>query len=504
MRPVSSLIVFFLFFATLPNLVAQTTTATLSGDQIIDRASPAVVLILAGSGDGQVAAIGSGLIVRSDGVVLTANHVVKGMREVQVRLKSGDIYDRVELIASDERRDIAALRIPATGLAVLPTANSAEAHAGAPLYLVSNGAGLPWTASSGVLSASRMADEVPGAGSGYRLLQFTAPSSPGSSGGVLVDTQARALGIVVGSITPGQNVNFAVPVDSIIGLAAVAGGTAFASGSRLQLPTAASVAAPTPGRGPAPQLPPASQLQIRSLSVTSRTIYIRRERLQDDLRKHPLFSQMGMRFADYGETADVAITVDRPFLTYDWTYVLVYQPSNLTLASGTRTIQANDEFDAGPALAGQIMEQLAAAAVLPRSTLRPPTSPAARAVEVERSGPAVAGNVLSTCRTIFVESHTIYLKGNLLQDALYTRPEMRDWGIRIVDDRNQADLYIDVTRPFLTFDWVYKIIDNRTGTVLATDKVVAWDGPTAAPQLAAKIVGDIRAARPLPAGERQE
>lgn len=494
--------------ATLSNALAQTSTPALSGDQIIDRVSPAVVLILAGPGDGQVSGIGSGLLVRSDGVVLTANHLLKGMREVQVRLKSGDVYDRVELIATDDRRDIAALRIPASGLTVLPMASSADVRAGAPVYVVSNGAGLPWTASSGVLSAARMADEVPGAGSGYRLLQFTAPLSPGSSGGVLVDAQARALGIVVRSITPGQNVNFAVPVDSIAGLASTVGGAPFASGGRLQLPTATPVGSvPGPGTvarnlppGPAPELPRADQLQIRTVSVHSNTIFIRRERLQDDLRKHPLFGQLGLRFVDYGQTADVAITVDRPFLTFDWTYVLVYQPSGLTLASGT--IEANDEFDAGPALAAQIMEQVAAAAVLPRSALRS-TPPSSRAAEVERLGPADPSSVLRTCRTIFVESHTIYMKGNLLQDALFTRPEMREWGIRIGDDRQAADVYIDVTRPFLTFDWEYKMIDNRTGTVLGTGKVVAWDGRIAAPQLAAEIVKRIRSARPLPSADKQ-
>jgi hypothetical protein len=196
----------------------------------------------------------------------------------------------------------------------------------------------------------------------------------------------------------------------------------------------------------------------------------------------------------------VAITVDRPFLTFDWTYILVYQPSGLTLASGT--IEANDEFDAGPALAAQIMEQVAAAAVLPRSALRS-TPPPSRAAEVERLGPADPSSVLRTCRTIFVESHTIYMKGNLLQDALYTRPEMREWGIRIGDDRQAADVYIEVTRPFLTFDWEYKMIDNRTGTVLGTGKVVAWDGRIAAPQLAAEIVKRIRSARPLPSADKQ-
>jgi S1-C subfamily serine protease len=277
----------------------STTETSLSGDQVVDRVSHAVVLILVSSGDGQVSGIGSGLIVRSGGVVLTANHVVKGMREVQVRLKGGDVYDRVELIAADERRDVAALRIPATGLTVMPLANSAEARPGASVYVVSNGAGLPWTASSGVLSALRLADEVPGAGNGYRPLHFTASSSPGSSGGVLVDAQARALGIVVGSMTQGQNINFAGPMDSVAGLASASGGTPFASGVRLQLSGAkvTSAAAP-PSIPPAAATPPAltlprpEQRQIHSISVHSKTIYLRRERLQDDIQKTGMFPRL--------------------------------------------------------------------------------------------------------------------------------------------------------------------------------------------------------------------
>ena len=80
---------------------------------------------------------------------------------------------------------------------------------------------------------------------------------------------------------------------------------------------------------------------------------------------------------------------------------------------------------------------------------------------------------------------------------------MREWGIRIVDDRKAADIYIDVTRPFLAFDWVYQLIANRTGTVLGTGKVVAWDGPIAAPQLAAEIVKHFRSARPMASVEKE-
>jgi S1-C subfamily serine protease len=119
MRLLNLLAIAVFWGASAPNLMGQGgAPQALSGDQVVERVSPSAVSILVGKGDGQVAGVASGVIVRSDGVILTANHVVKGMREVQVRLKSGEIYDQVELIASDERRDVAALRIPATGLPV--------------------------------------------------------------------------------------------------------------------------------------------------------------------------------------------------------------------------------------------------------------------------------------------------------------------------------------------------------------------------------------------------
>jgi hypothetical protein len=494
-----------LLATALSRATAQTTTLALSGDQVVERVSPAAVSILVGKGDGQVAGVASGVIIRSDGVILTANHVVKGMREVQVRLKSGEIYDQLELIASDERRDVAAVRIAATGLPVLPMGNSANAASGATVFVVSNAVGLPWTAFSGILSATRMADDVPGAGSGYRILQFTAPLAPGSSGGVLVDAEARVLGIVVGSLSVGQNVNFAVPIDTIAGLGNGSGGTRFDSGARLQPFSAkATSAAAAPSNSPAvPVAPPGltlprpEQRQMHTISVHSKTIYLRRERLQDDIHKTAMFPHLGLRFADYGQTADIAITVDRPVMTFDWTYALVYQPKSLTLASGM--VEATDEFDAGPKLAAVIVEQLASAVQLPREELDRPTGTSeTNGTAIRESGNDPAG-ILRSARSIFVESHTIWMKGNLLQDALYIRPEMRELGIRIVDDRNGADIYIDVTRPFLTYDWIFKMISPKTGMVLGTGKVTAIDGPAAAQRLAIDIVNQIRSVRPVPA-----
>ena len=220
-----------------------------------------------------------------------------------MRLKSGEMYDQVELIASDERRDVAALRIAATGLPVLPIGNSANAASGATVFVVSNAVGLPWTASSGILSAARMADDVPGAGNGYRILQFTAPLAPGSSGGVLVDADARMLGIVVGSFSVGQNVNFAVPVDSIAGLANVSGGTRFDSGARLQpFGAKTATAAATPTNPPAPEVaPPGLTLPRREDSHSIRGF-------QDDLSAPRAIAR---RYSQNGDVSAVGIALRR-------------------------------------------------------------------------------------------------------------------------------------------------------------------------------------------------
>jgi S1-C subfamily serine protease len=88
MRPFNLLAIAVFCGISLPNLMGQGgSPQALSGDQVVERVSPSAVSILVGKGDGQVAGVASGVIIRSDGVILTANHVVRGMREVQVRLK---------------------------------------------------------------------------------------------------------------------------------------------------------------------------------------------------------------------------------------------------------------------------------------------------------------------------------------------------------------------------------------------------------------------------------
>lgn len=97
-------------------------------------------------------------------------HSVRNATSLQVRFRNGEVFDHVQLLGVDSRREVAAIRM-------------------------ANPAGLPWSVSNGVVSGARVADEVPGAGRGYRLIQYTAPSSPGSSGGVLFDRKGAALAL---------------------------------------------------------------------------------------------------------------------------------------------------------------------------------------------------------------------------------------------------------------------------------------------------------------------
>jgi serine protease Do len=202
-----------------------------------------------GNGNGTSIGLGSAVVIRPDGVLLTAFHVVKDAREVQIKFKNGDVYDDVQLLGVDQRRDVAALRVSAGRLPTLSLGSPRKVKPGIPVYTVSQARALPCTASSGIVSAVRLADEVEGAGNGYRLIQFTASISPGSSGGLLVDGNARLLGIIVGTFKGGQNLNFAVPVESVLGLADVPATTTFRSGTRLQLPTPVPVLAHKPQAG---------------------------------------------------------------------------------------------------------------------------------------------------------------------------------------------------------------------------------------------------------------
>src|SRR5262245_51768754 len=76
-------------------------------------------------------AVGSGFFVKSDGTLITNNHVIAGSKEITVKLSNGETYRRAFLLSSDEQRDLAILRVEASGLPALSLANSNDSKTGA-------------------------------------------------------------------------------------------------------------------------------------------------------------------------------------------------------------------------------------------------------------------------------------------------------------------------------------------------------------------------------------
>lgn len=179
-------------------------------EELVDRATPAVVLIDVRTASGTKQ--GSGFLVDPRGVILTNNHVIRDARTVRVKLASGDLYDVVTVLATDERRDLAVLQVAGFDLPALPLANSDSVKIGNPVVVIGSPLGLENTVTTGIISGRRQEPE------GFQLLQISAPASRGSSGGPVLSQEGTVIGVAASQLQTGQNLNFAVPINYARGL----------------------------------------------------------------------------------------------------------------------------------------------------------------------------------------------------------------------------------------------------------------------------------------------
>jgi S1-C subfamily serine protease len=158
--------------------------------QVYKKASPAVVTIRAGNGNG------SGSIISPDGLVLTGEHVVRGLRTVQVITQTGARYS-ARVIATDRQRDLALLRLEnvSSRLPTLPLANRDGIQVGQRVFAIGSPFGLSGTYTTGILS--RIAPNGD--------LQTDAAINPGNSGGPLLNSRGELIGVNRAILSPGIN-----------------------------------------------------------------------------------------------------------------------------------------------------------------------------------------------------------------------------------------------------------------------------------------------------------
>jgi Do/DeqQ family serine protease len=158
-------------------------------------------------------ALGSGVIVQSDGHILTNHHVIDGAEDIRVDLSTHRTY-AAKLVGSDAPSDLAVLKISAGGLPVLQLANSDSVRVGDVCIAVGNPLGIGESVTAGIVSAKGRATGLSD-GSFQDFLQTDAPINQGNSGGALVNTRGELIGINSQILSPngGGNIGigFAIP-----------------------------------------------------------------------------------------------------------------------------------------------------------------------------------------------------------------------------------------------------------------------------------------------------
>lgn len=200
--------------------------------QVAEAVTPTVVEIVTESvstattfwgGNYVTSGAGSGVIISSDGLIITNNHVVSGANTIKVTLKDGTQYD-ASLVGTDSDSDIAVIKIDATGLPCALVGNSDKLEVGDEVVAVGNPLGeLGGTVTNGIISA--LSRDVNISGTEMTLIQTNAAVNPGNSGGGLFNMYGELIGIVnakstnTSSGTAVEGIGFAIPVNSATNVA---------------------------------------------------------------------------------------------------------------------------------------------------------------------------------------------------------------------------------------------------------------------------------------------
>lgn len=171
--------------------------------EVVERVAPSVVRV-----DDGTRLTASGLIWSADGIILTTSHGVQRDEDLEIELAEG-IRHRATLVGRDEDTDLAVLRVEATGLPAVETAEPDSAQVGHLVLALGRPGDWGLHATLGIVSA-RLDTERQGQG-GY-ILHTDAVLYPGFSGGALVDTRGQVVGVVDLLFGRGKGVAIGVPV----------------------------------------------------------------------------------------------------------------------------------------------------------------------------------------------------------------------------------------------------------------------------------------------------
>ncbi|MDP2210691.1 MAG: trypsin-like peptidase domain-containing protein, partial [Candidatus Aquicultor sp.] len=168
-----------------------------------------------------VSGVGSGVIYREDGYILTNNHVISGAKDIFVTVGTDEI--KGTLVAADRETDLAVIKIDRKGLPAAEFGSTKDLQVGEIAVAIGSPFGFEHTVTSGIISALNRTVSIPDTRGNdvttyTNLIQTDAPINPGNSGGALSDAKGRVIGIntlIISSSGVTEGVGFAIPSETV-------------------------------------------------------------------------------------------------------------------------------------------------------------------------------------------------------------------------------------------------------------------------------------------------
>lgn len=176
---------------------------------LVKRVKDSVVVVSFAGRDGKTEGVGTGFIIRADGMIATNNHVIGEARPITVRTLAGKSYPVESIVAHERSLDLPILKIAAEGLPALELGDSDTLVQGQPVVAIGNPEGLEHSVVTGVVSGLRK--EV----DGRSMIQLAIPIERGNSGGPLIDLEGRVHGLLTLKSLVTENLGYAVPVNEL-------------------------------------------------------------------------------------------------------------------------------------------------------------------------------------------------------------------------------------------------------------------------------------------------
>jgi len=180
----------------------------LTAEQIYKQASPAVFFVEVLDDKGEVIKTGSGFFISEAGLAITNYHVVIGGTAMKITTDGGDVFDVAGIYDYNRANDAALIKVNGKGFPYLELADSSRLLTGATVYALGSPLGLQASFSKGIVSQANREVE------GMNFIQLDAAISTGSSGGALLDSTGRVVGVTSATMLDSQNINLAIPINT--------------------------------------------------------------------------------------------------------------------------------------------------------------------------------------------------------------------------------------------------------------------------------------------------